>query len=115
MDEIQTANAKSTEAVSSAKGEIAAARKELQGLALELQGLASQVSIQYMYIHIHAKVPLSYSVSFHNVITFTKKSISCTLLYSISQTQIHKYIHNMGHIYCIYTQIKTVKNVCIYC
>lgn len=79
MDEIQTANAKSTEAVSSAKGEIAAARKELQGLALELQGLASQVSIQYMYIHIHAKVQLS----FHNVITFTKKSISCTLLYSL--------------------------------
>lgn len=52
MDEIQTANAKSTEAMSSAKGEIAAARKELQGLGLELQGLLTQVSVQYMYTDI---------------------------------------------------------------
>lgn len=52
MDEIQTANAKSTEAVSSAKAEIGAAKKELQGLGIELQGLLTQVSLQYMSIHI---------------------------------------------------------------
>lgn len=52
MDEIQTANVKSTEAVSSTKAEITAARKELQALGLELQGLVTQVSLQYMYIRI---------------------------------------------------------------
>lgn len=51
MDEIQTANAKSTEAVSSAKVEISAAKKELQALGLELQGLITQVSPQYKFIH----------------------------------------------------------------
>ncbi|KAL4623421.1 thread biopolymer filament subunit gamma-like isoform X1 [Arapaima gigas] len=41
MDELQTATAKSTEAISSAKTEINTAKKELQGLVLELQGLMS--------------------------------------------------------------------------
>lgn len=45
MDEMQTANVKSTEAVSSTKAEIAAARKELQTLGLELQGLLTQVGL----------------------------------------------------------------------
>lgn len=45
MDEIQTVNAKNTEAVSSAKTEITAARKELQALNLELQGLVAAVSV----------------------------------------------------------------------
>lgn len=44
MDEMQTANAKSSEAVSATKSEIGAARKELQALGLELQGLLTQVS-----------------------------------------------------------------------
>lgn len=56
MEEIQTANVKNTEAVSSTKVEITAARKELQTLNLELQGLVAAVSdkssmcyiIQYM-------------------------------------------------------------------
>ncbi|KAG5841818.1 hypothetical protein ANANG_G00170990 [Anguilla anguilla] len=39
MDEISTVTAKSTEAISSTKIEIAAARKDLQGLGLELQAL----------------------------------------------------------------------------
>lgn len=51
MDEIQTANAKSTEAVSSTKAEITASRKELQVLGIELQGLLSQVSVRYVKIH----------------------------------------------------------------
>ncbi|KAF5904115.1 thread biopolymer filament subunit gamma-like, partial [Clarias magur] len=42
MDEIQTANAKSTEAVSSTKADIGAAKKELQTLGIELQGLMTQ-------------------------------------------------------------------------
>lgn len=46
MDEMQTTNAKNTEAVSSAKVEITAARKELQSLNLELQGLAAAVSVR---------------------------------------------------------------------
>uniref|UniRef100_A0A8C1ZQF7 Zgc:136930 n=1 Tax=Cyprinus carpio TaxID=7962 RepID=A0A8C1ZQF7_CYPCA len=41
MDEIQTANAKNTEAVSSTKAETTTARKELQMLNLELQGLVA--------------------------------------------------------------------------
>ncbi|TRY91227.1 hypothetical protein DNTS_035564 [Danionella cerebrum] len=41
MDEIQTATAKNTEAVSSTKAQITSARKELQALSLELQGLAA--------------------------------------------------------------------------
>uniref|UniRef100_A0A8C1FRJ0 Zgc:136930 n=1 Tax=Cyprinus carpio carpio TaxID=630221 RepID=A0A8C1FRJ0_CYPCA len=41
MDEIQTANAKNTEAVSSTKAEITTGRKELQMLNLELQGLVA--------------------------------------------------------------------------
>ncbi|KAJ8272714.1 hypothetical protein GJAV_G00092550 [Gymnothorax javanicus] len=39
MDEIQTATAKSTEAISTTKQDIAAAKKDLQGLGLELQAL----------------------------------------------------------------------------
>ncbi|KAL7876342.1 hypothetical protein AOLI_G00113050 [Acnodon oligacanthus] len=42
MDEIQTANVKSTEAVSATKAEITTARKELQTLGIELQGLITQ-------------------------------------------------------------------------
>ncbi|XP_007229380.2 thread biopolymer filament subunit gamma isoform X2 [Astyanax mexicanus] len=42
MDEIQTANAKSTEAVSVVKTEVTSARKELQALGIELQGLITQ-------------------------------------------------------------------------
>ncbi len=45
MDEIQTTNAKNTEAVSSTKAEITAARKELQTQNLELQGLVATVSV----------------------------------------------------------------------
>lgn len=44
MEEMQTANVKNTEAVSSTKVEITAARKELQTLNLELQGLVAAVS-----------------------------------------------------------------------
>ncbi|XP_062849066.1 thread biopolymer filament subunit gamma [Trichomycterus rosablanca] len=42
MDEIQTANVRSGEAVSSTKGDIGAAKKELQTLMIELQGLITQ-------------------------------------------------------------------------
>ncbi|KAG9355932.1 hypothetical protein JZ751_000776, partial [Albula glossodonta] len=41
MDEIQTATAKSTEAINSAKLEITASKKELQALSLELQTLVT--------------------------------------------------------------------------
>lgn len=46
MDEMQTTNAKNTEAVSSTKVEITVARKELQTLNLELQGLVAAVSVR---------------------------------------------------------------------
>lgn len=48
MDEMQTTNAKNTEAVSSTKVEITAARKELQTLNLELQGFVAAVSVRLL-------------------------------------------------------------------
>lgn len=53
MDEMHAVNAKSSEAISSTKLEIAGSRKELQTLSLELQGLVSAVSkpsISYLHI-----------------------------------------------------------------
>lgn len=44
MEEMQTANVKNTEAVSSTKADITIARKELQTLNLELQGCVAAVS-----------------------------------------------------------------------
>jgi predicted nucleic acid-binding Zn-ribbon protein len=44
LDEVQAANATSSEALTTSKAEISASRKELQALSLELQSLVNMVS-----------------------------------------------------------------------
>lgn len=53
MDEIQSANAHNSEAVSAAKGEITAVKKELQTLGIALQALITQVSVYMVCICIY--------------------------------------------------------------
>ncbi|XP_051555930.1 thread biopolymer filament subunit gamma isoform X2 [Myxocyprinus asiaticus] len=86
MDEIQTTNAKNTEAVSSTKTEITAARKELQTLSLELQGLvATNMSLEQSLAEAQAQSSVG-------VAEYQAQIASLTSAIEVAKADLHKQI-----------------------
>uniref|UniRef100_A0A671N9B3 Zgc:136930 n=1 Tax=Sinocyclocheilus anshuiensis TaxID=1608454 RepID=A0A671N9B3_9TELE len=86
MDEIQTANAKNTEAVSSTKAEITAGRKELQTLNLELQGLvAANMTLEQSLAEAQAQSSVGVA-EYHTQIA------SLTSAIEVAKADLHKQI-----------------------
>ncbi|XP_056095493.1 thread biopolymer filament subunit gamma isoform X3 [Rhinichthys klamathensis goyatoka] len=86
MDEMQTTNAKNTEAVSSAKVEITVARKELQTLNLELQGLvATNMSLEQSLAEAQAQSSVG-------VAEYQAQIASLTSAIELAKTDLHKQI-----------------------
>lgn len=112
MEEMQTANAKSTEAMSSAKTEISAAKKELQGLGLELQGLVTQVSF---LVNVHSQSAIltvlkqsSTFVSFY--IFFIKDYMKC-IIHSESLVEALWHIIHNDHVNYLKSDIHLTHSV----
>uniref|UniRef100_A0A9J8BFN9 Zgc:136930 n=1 Tax=Cyprinus carpio carpio TaxID=630221 RepID=A0A9J8BFN9_CYPCA len=86
MDEIQTANAKNTEAVSSTKSEITAARKEMQTLNLELQGLvAANMTLEQSLAEAQAQSSVG-------VAEYQAQIASLTSAIEVAKADLHKQI-----------------------
>ncbi|XP_043073184.1 thread biopolymer filament subunit gamma isoform X2 [Puntigrus tetrazona] len=86
MDEIQTANAKNTEAVSSTKVEITTARKELQTLNLELQGLvAANMTLEQSLAEAQAQSSVG-------VAEYQAQIASLTSAIEVAKADLHKQI-----------------------
>uniref|UniRef100_A0AAY5KU37 IF rod domain-containing protein n=1 Tax=Esox lucius TaxID=8010 RepID=A0AAY5KU37_ESOLU len=86
MEEIQTATAKSSEAISETKIEISAARKELQSLSLEFQGLATaNMSLEQSLAEAQGQSSRSVS-GYHAQIS------SLTSAIEVAKTDLHKQI-----------------------
>uniref|UniRef100_A0A8C2CU83 Zgc:136930 n=1 Tax=Cyprinus carpio TaxID=7962 RepID=A0A8C2CU83_CYPCA len=86
MDEIQTANAKNTEAVSSTKAEITTGRKELQMLNLELQGLVAANMTQEISL---AEAQAQSSVG---VAEYQAQIASLSSAIEVAKADLHKHI-----------------------
>ncbi|KAL0966884.1 hypothetical protein UPYG_G00301360 [Umbra pygmaea] len=86
MEEIQTATAMSSEAVSEAKMEISAARKELQSLNLEFQGLATaNMSLEQSLSEAQAQ-------SSSGVAGYHAQISSLTSAIEVAKSELHKQI-----------------------
>uniref|UniRef100_A0A672PAV0 Thread biopolymer filament subunit gamma-like n=1 Tax=Sinocyclocheilus grahami TaxID=75366 RepID=A0A672PAV0_SINGR len=86
MDEIQTANAKNTEAVLSTKAEITAGRKELQTLNLELHGLVvANMTLEQSLAEAQAQSSVGVA-EYHAQIT------SLTSAIEVAKADLHKQI-----------------------
>uniref|UniRef100_A0AAZ3QB14 IF rod domain-containing protein n=1 Tax=Oncorhynchus tshawytscha TaxID=74940 RepID=A0AAZ3QB14_ONCTS len=86
MEEIQTATAKSSEAVSEAKMEISGARKELQTFGLELQGLVTaNMSLEQSLAEAHAQSSMG-------VAGYQGQISSLTSAIEVAKTDLHKQI-----------------------